>query len=991
MFQCSTWLRRKTSNWGGRLSVVRIASRRAAACPSRFRGARRPEIESLETLQLLSGSVVGTAPLVYLSSASAPPPTSTAPPSAALVQDLVAGKNGSFPQDFVGANGTLFFLAFDQINAFDKLWASDGTGPGTHEVVTNLEANPPVALGASGSVAFTAFDLNAHTFGIWATDGTTAGTHRIAALPRSGTDAVGVLGTTAFFEIFNFQNNHEELWKSDGTPSGTGFVATIPYTTGFTASGGKLFFDANDGTHGDELWATDGTAAGTGMVADINPGANGSYPFQLIDGGGTLDFLARSSTGAAYQLWTSDGTAAGTKLVAPGLAPDQLAARGRGVIFTGVDASGSPGLWSSDGTTAGTHEIASLPAGSASGLVVAGGTIFFGFYPDDSVSGDIELWTSDGTAAGTAPIATLTDASELTAVGSRVYFTVDDPGLGNELFTSDGTAAGTAIVNDINPGPGGSFPGNLTAVGGALYFDANDRSHGDELWKAVAPVSAPAPPPPPSDPTPINEGTVFAGIGSFTDSDADGPWTATVNYGDGSGDQPLVLNPDKTFALQHLYPDSGSHAITVTVTGNGGATGSGTETLSVLNVAPTVSLAAPASSPEGTPITPSGVVGDPSPADVAAGFAESWSVTKDGAPYAASSGSAFSFTPDDNATYVVTLVATDKDGLLSSTSTTIGVTNVAPAVQWSGDSSGVRGQARHVAVTVTDPSAADTAAGFTATIDWGDGTSANSIAPNQPAGAGHVFTQAGTYTVTVTAADKDGGVTTATWSINVAAAALEPDPNNPTLTDLVVGGTTGPDTIVFLRGSAPGSVQAIVNGSVLGTFQPTGRIIAFGQAGNDQIGVCSAITLPSELHGGAGNDLLVGGGGDNILVGDAGDDILLGSGKHNVLIGGLGSDLLIGEGDDLMVAGATAYDADSLALGAILAEWERPLSLASRIADLTGGIGANGQTIALGAATILNDLAVDILLGLGSDAWSLVNRKDLISDACKNFVITTLG
>jgi Ca2+-binding RTX toxin-like protein len=243
----------------------------------------------------------------------------------------------------------------------------------------------------------------------------------------------------------------------------------------------------------------------------------------------------------------------------------------------------------------------------------------------------------------------------------------------------------------------------------------------------------------------------------------------------------------------------------------------------------------------------------------------------------------------------------------------------------------------------------------------------------------------------VTATDEDGAITTATWSITVSALALEPDPNNPTLTDLVVGGTTGPDTILFLSGSAPGSVRVNLDGSVLGPFKPTGRIIAFGQAGNDQIVVSSAITLTSELHGGTGDDLLVGGGGDNILVGGTGDDILIGSGKHNILIGGLGSDLLIGSGDDLMIAGATAYDADSLALGAILAEWERPLSLASRIADLSRGISADGQTIALNAATILNDLAVDILMGLGSDAWSLVTRSDWVLDVCRSSVITTLN
>jgi Ca2+-binding RTX toxin-like protein len=177
----------------------------------------------------------------------------------------------------------------------------------------------------------------------------------------------------------------------------------------------------------------------------------------------------------------------------------------------------------------------------------------------------------------------------------------------------------------------------------------------------------------------------------------------------------------------------------------------------------------------------------------------------------------------------------------------------------------------------------------------------------------------------------------------------------------------------------------------VGPFKPTGRIIAFGQGGNDQIVVSSAITLTAELHGGTGNNLLVGGGGDNILVGGSGANILIGSGKHNVLIGGLGSDLLIGSGDDLMIAGATAYDANSVALGAILAEWDRPLALASRIADLSTGISANGQTIALNAATILNDLAVDILMDLGSDAWFLVDRRDVVLDACTTSVITTLG
>jgi autotransporter-associated beta strand protein len=63
--------------------------------------------------------------------------------------------------------------------------------------------------------------------------------------------------------------------------------------------------------------------------------------------------------------------------------------------------------------------------------------------------------------------------------------------------------------------------------------------------------------------------------GIFTDPGAD-TWTATVDYGDGGGVQPLRLLPGGRFRLQHHYTAPGTYLVTVTVTDDDGGVGSDT-------------------------------------------------------------------------------------------------------------------------------------------------------------------------------------------------------------------------------------------------------------------------------------------------------------------------------------------------------------------------------------------------------------------------------
>ena len=58
-------------------------------------------------------------------------------------------------------------------------------------------------------------------------------------------------------------------------------------------------------------------------------------------------------------------------------------------------------------------------------------------------------------------------------------------------------------------------------------------------------------------------GVAFTLDGSFTDPDEDS-WTGTVNYGDGSGVQPLVLS-GKSFQLAHTYANEGPYVTVITI------------------------------------------------------------------------------------------------------------------------------------------------------------------------------------------------------------------------------------------------------------------------------------------------------------------------------------------------------------------------------------------------------------------------------------------
>ena len=109
--------------------------------------------------------------------------------------------------------------------------------------------------------------------------------------------------------------------------------------------------------------------------------------------------------------------------------------------------------------------------------------------------------------------------------------------------------------------------------------------------------------------------------------------------------------------------DSGPFDVSLTVAEVGGGQGTATHTIYVANVAPTPSITgAPATNSEGAAINLTASATDPNSADQAAGFSYSWTVTRGMDNLATGTEDTFSFTPEDDGSYSVTLEALDKDG-----------------------------------------------------------------------------------------------------------------------------------------------------------------------------------------------------------------------------------------------------------------------------------------------------------------------------------------
>jgi hypothetical protein len=202
-------------------------------------------------------------------------------------------------------------------------------------------------------------------------------------------------------------------------------------------------------------------------------------------------------------------------------------------------------------------------------------------------------------------------------------------------------------------------------------------------------------------------------------------------------------------------------------------------------------------------------------------------------------------------TYPITGALSDGSGLLANYDPTSlgGTLTVQPPVVTAGIAGpldGVSFQPRTFQFSAVELSG--TSAGFTYTINWGDGSALETVGPqlgNSPVHDTHAYAGTGTFAVSVTATDQAGiSSPVATQQITIGVAELEHDSASlGGITGLAIAGTSAGQGIV-LASAGPHSIRVTRGGILLGAFVPPGGgVTIYGDGGNDLVTVLGAANL----------------------------------------------------------------------------------------------------------------------------------------------------
>lgn len=410
-------------------------------------------------------------------------------------------------------------------------------------------------------------------------------------------------------------------------------------------------------------------------------------------------------------------------------------------------------------------------------------------------------------------------------------------------------------------------------------------------------------------------------------------------FGDATGNRPtLTWSQLATLGVN----DNGSRDLFVRVSNGINTATSPAGTLTISNTVPSISISGAFSIGEGSVYVLANTITDPG-ADTISQRIVNWG---DGNTQTYTSPGDFTHVYADNGIYFITVSLVDEDGTYNNVALqTVTVDNVAPTAVIVAPTEAVRGEPITYVFSAVDPSSVDQASSFTYAIDWnGDGTTDEVQIAGSTLSFTRTYSSTGSNTVRAAVVDKNGEISSiTTHTVTVSTYRTAPNPNNGSLTDLIVGGLATEDGILVVPGflfNPSGPSDAIVfinfNDPNLGaTYVPgvTGQVLVYMQGGDDLIVAVGTGSGPLSqtvvIHGGDGNDTVTtsDGGAPLVVYGGADNDLIVGIENGSAIFadGGDGSDFILGsdfadtlyggDGDDGIVGGLFPTDAGDLIYG----------------------------------------------------------------------------
>lgn len=253
-----------------------------------------------------------------------------------------------------------------------------------------------------------------------------------------------------------------------------------------------LYFNANDGEHGNEFWVSDGDEAF--MIKEFNPGQIGSDPNNLFLYKGQIFISANENFSHLPSLYLCEQfdnfhAVSGFSKIrnhATTLWFNQFMGTWTGAHFFTADVPGKG------------HELMMMnelqrtaylkgeawpgPESSNPRNLTAFNDLLL--FIADSAQGPGLYVAADNTSLYERIPQAIMPNTELIVYNNWVYFVGNDPNYGYELFKTQGDISSTSMVKDIVTGKSNSTPSGFFVFNNHLYFNALDENGILSTWKS---------------------------------------------------------------------------------------------------------------------------------------------------------------------------------------------------------------------------------------------------------------------------------------------------------------------------------------------------------------------------------------------------------------------------------------------------------------------------------------------------------------------------